>query len=1050
MAMEKTFDAGEAEPRIYKAWEDSGAFKAGANASRPDTYTIMIPPPNVTGALHMGHAFNNTLQDILIRWHRMRGFDTLWQPGTDHAGIATQMVVERELAKSNRRRTDMSRDEFIDLVWEQKVNSRGNITGQLRRLGASLDWSREAFTMGGAPGDPEAGKGPNFHDAVIKVFVDMYRKGLIYRGKRLVNWDPKFETAISDLEVENIETPGHMWHFKYPLAGGETYTYVEKDEDGNIVLEEERDYISIATTRPETMLGDGAVAVHPSDERYAPIVGKLCEIPVGPREHRRLIPIITDDYPDPAFGSGAVKITGAHDFNDYGVASRNDIPMYRLMDTQANMRDDGAPYAEAAARAQEIANGAAFTEAEVDTLNLVPDHLRGLSRDEARSRVVEEITADGLAVLTTADDPRLGRDSVKPGSEGADDVIPLVEAKPIMQPFGDRSKVVIEPMLTDQWFVDAEKIVGPALDAVRSGQTKILPESGEKTYYHWLENIEPWCISRQLWWGHQIPVWYGFDLSGEGFRDDEGDGSLDPVEMGRLLLSQQHLKKGDEHLHCAHDFEAVAPQFDDVLATLPTPLNHATVVEVADRETALHTIAKSFADYEISQDPTRLVYPVWRDPDVLDTWFSSGLWPIGTLGWPEETPELAKYFPTSTLVTGQDILFFWVARMMMMQLAVVDQVPFDTVYLHGLVRDAKGKKMSKSLGNVVDPLEVIDEYGADALRFSSAAMAALGGVLKLDMQRIAGYRNFGTKLWNAVRFAEMNDVFAADVPVMSVSELKPAYTVNKWIIGETARVREVVDAAMADFRFNDAANALYGFVWGKVCDWYVEFAKPLLQGEDAAAQAETRATMRWVLDQCLILLHPIMPFITEELWGATGERAKMLIHADWPTYTSDIADADADREMTWVIGLIEDIRSARQQMHVPAGLHVPMVVTGMDAAAKGAWERNETLILRLARVEGLTEVDAFPKGTITIPAGTAIFGLPLADIIDVAEEKARLEKTIQKLGKELGGLRGRLNNPKFAESAPEEVVEETRANLAARESEEAQLKEALARLSELA
>ncbi|WP_158971035.1 valine--tRNA ligase [Chachezhania sediminis] len=1049
MAMDKTFDAAEAEPRLYKAWEESGAFKAGANASRADTYCIMIPPPNVTGSLHMGHAFNNTLQDILIRWHRMRGFDTLWQPGTDHAGIATQMVVERELAKTNRRRTDMSRPDFIDLVWQQKVNSRGHIIGQLKRLGASADWSREAFTMGGAAGDPDAGKGaPNFHDAVIKVFVDMYDKGLIYRGKRLVNWDPHFETAISDLEVENIETPGHMWHFKYPLAGGETYEYVEKDEDGNVTLRETRDYISIATTRPETMLGDGAVAVHPSDERYAPIVGKLCEIPVGPKEHRRLIPIITDDYPDPTFGSGAVKITGAHDFNDYGVASRNDIPMFRLMDTRANMRDDGAPYAEAAARAQDIANGAAFTVAEVDTLNLVPDHLRGLSRDEARKAVVDEINADGLAVMTLADDPRLGKTGFTPEEGEEIPQVPLVEAKAIMQPFGDRSKVVIEPMLTDQWFVDAEKIVGPALDAVRTGRTKILPESGEKTYYHWLENIEPWCISRQLWWGHQIPVWYGFDLSGEGFRDDEGDGALDPVEMGRLLLDQK-LLAGDEHIHCGHDFDAVAGQFADVLQTLPTPLNAARVIEVEDRATALHTLAASLAEYEVSQDPTHLVYPVWRDPDVLDTWFSSGLWPIGTLGWPDQTPELARYFPTSTLVTGQDILFFWVARMMMMQLAVVGDVPFDTVYLHGLVRDAKGKKMSKSLGNVVDPLEVIDEYGADALRFSSAAMAALGGVLKLDMARIAGYRNFGTKLWNAVRFAEMNGVYESSVPVLPVAQLAPEHTVNKWILGETARVRAAVDAALAEFKFNDAANALYAFVWGKVCDWYVEFAKPLLQGDDAAAKAETQATMRWVLDQCLILLHPIMPFITEELWGETGDRAKMLIHGDWPTYGPEIADAEADREMTWVIGLIDAIRSARAQMHVPAGLHVAMLVTGMDDAARAAWARNEALILRLARVEGLTEVGAFPKGTVTIPAEGATFGLPLADIIDIAEEKARLEKTLAKLAKELGGLRGRLNNPKFAESAPEEVVEETRANLAAREGEEAQLKEALARLSEL-
>jgi valyl-tRNA synthetase len=462
MPMEKTFDAAEAEPRLYAAWEKAGAFRAGANASRDETFCVMIPPPNVTGSLHMGHAFNNTLQDILVRWHRMRGFDTLWQPGTDHAGIATQMVVERELAKEgNITRREMGREAFVARVWEQKVRSRDNIKGQLRRLGASCDWDRESFTMSGAPGAPE-GEDGNFHDAVIKVFVEMYEKGLIYRGKRLVNWDPHFETAISDLEVENIEVAGHMWHFKYPLADGATYTYVEKDEDGNVTFQEERDYISIATTRPETMLGDGAVAVHPSDERYAPIVGKLCEIPVGPKEHRRLIPIITDDYPDPTFGSGAVKITGAHDFNDYGVASRNHIPMYRLMDTRGYMRDDGAPYAEAATRAQEIARGADFTEAEVDTLNLVPDDLRGLDRFEARERVVEQITGEGLAVtqVVTRTDKESG--------EEISETVPLVENKPIMQPFGDRSKVVIEPMLTDQWFVDAERIVGPATAGSRS------------------------------------------------------------------------------------------------------------------------------------------------------------------------------------------------------------------------------------------------------------------------------------------------------------------------------------------------------------------------------------------------------------------------------------------------------------------------------------------------------------------------------------------------------------------------------------------------------
>ncbi len=1055
MPMEKTFNAAEAEPRLYARWEETGAFAAGANA-RTDaaTYCIMIPPPNVTGSLHMGHAFNNTLQDILIRWHRMRGFDTLWQPGTDHAGIATQMVVERELAANQEpSRREMGREAFIDRVWQQKLKSRGNIIGQLKRLGASCDWSREAFTMGGAHGDPDAGTGaPNFHDAVIKVFVDMYDKGLIYRGKRLVNWDPHFETAISDLEVENIEVAGHMWHFKYPLAGGATYEYVEKDEDGNVVLRETRDYISIATTRPETMLGDGAVAVHPSDERYAPIVGQLCEIPVGPKEHRRLIPIITDDYPDPDFGSGAVKITGAHDFNDYGVAKRGGIPCYRLMDTKGAMRDDGAGYAEAAEIAMAVAKGArTLSEAETDTINLVPDDLRGLDRFETRKKVVEQITGEGLAVMVTNPDHDAEREADPERRVGSLPTIPMVENKPIMQPFGDRSKVVIEPMLTDQWFVDAEKIVGPALDAVRGGDITILPESGEKTYYHWLENIEPWCISRQLWWGHQVPVWYGFDLSGAGFSDDEGDGALDEVELARLL-SDQSLLKGEERHHCAHDFDTVAGQFADVLNTLPTPLNHARVVEVDDRDAAAHVIATSLADYNVSQDPTKLVYPVWRDADVLDTWFSSGLWPIGTLGWPDQTPELARYFPTSTLVTGQDILFFWVARMIMMQLSVVDQIPFDTVYLHGLVRDAKGKKMSKSTGNVIDPLDIIDEFGADALRFSSAAMAALGGVLKLDMERIKGYRNFGTKLWNAVRFAEMNGVYDCTNCETGGFDLPQNVqnTANNWIVGETAKVRYVVDEAMQNYRFNDAANALYAFVWGKVCDWYLEFSKPLLASDDAAIVAETRATMGWVLDQCLILLHPIMPFITEELWGVTAERPKMLVHGDWPTYqAADLVDENADREMNWVIAVIDEIRSARAQMHVPAGLKIPMLQVELDAAGRGAWTRNEALIMKLARLDSLSIVKEMPKGAVTIAVPGGTFGLPLADIIDVDEEKARLEKTLARVQKELGGLKDRLSNEKFISSAPPEIVEETRANAAARAEEVDKLQAALARLAEL-
>jgi valyl-tRNA synthetase len=959
MALEKTFDTGTAEARIYAAWEQAGCFKAGANATRDETFTIMIPPPNVTGVLHMGHAFNNTLQDILIRWKRMQGVDTLWQPGTDHAGIATQMVVERELAKAGEpTRAEMGRQAFLAKVWEWKKQSGGTIINQLKRLGASCDWDRTAFTMSGAPNAP-ADEDGNFHDAVIKVFVEMYKKGLIYRGKRLVNWDPHFETAISDLEVENIEVAGHMWHFKYPLADGQTYTYVEKDEDGNITLSEERDYISIATTRPETMLGDGAVAVHPSDERYAPIIGKLCEIPVGPKEHRRLIPIITDEYPDPDFGSGAVKITGAHDFNDYQVAKRGGIPMYNLMDTRAAMRADGRPYAEEAAEAQRISNGEIeWDENKVAAMNLVPDEYRGLDRMEARERVVAAITVEGNAVMIP---------NPKAGDDGEADLIPHVENKPIMQPFGDRSKVVIEPMLTDQWFVETAKIVGPALDAVRDGTVQIIPESGEKTYYHWLENIEPWCISRQLWWGHQVPVWF-----------DE---------------------KGNQY--CA-----------------------ATEAEAQ------------------AQAPGKTLT---RDPDVLDTWFSSGLWPIGTLGWPEQNAALDKYFPTSTLITGQDILFFWVARMMMMQLAVVDQIPFDTVYLHGLVRDAKGKKMSKSTGNVIDPLEIIDEYGADALRFTNAAMASIGGVLKLDMQRIQGYRNFGTKLWNAARFAEMNEAVLSDGTVPMADQ-----AVNKWIIGETAKVREVVDAAFDTYRFNDAAQALYAYVWGKVCDWYVELSKPLLNGNDEAAKEETRRVMGWVIDQCLILLHPIMPFITEELWGALGERAKMVVHADWPTYTAaELVDAVADREMNWVISLIEGIRSARSQMRVPAGLRIPMIVTELDAAGQAAWDRNEAMILKLARVVDLTHADAFPKGSITVAVPGGTFGLPLADIIDIDAEKERLEKSLGKLAKELGGLRGRLNNPKFVASAPDEVVEEARANLAEREEEEVQLKAAMDRLNEI-
>ncbi|MEK9570439.1 MAG: valine--tRNA ligase [Paracoccaceae bacterium] len=953
MALNKHFDSATVERRVSEKWIGNKAFRAGANAKDGQpSYTIMIPPPNVTGVLHMGHAFNNTLQDILIRWKRMQGYNTLWQPGTDHAGIATQMVVERQLAEQGKKRTDFSRDEFLEKIWNWKKKSGGTIISQLQRLGASCDWDREAFTMSGAPNAPKD-EGGNFHDAVIKVFVDLYKKGLIYRGKRLVNWDPHFETAISDLEVENIEVAGHMWHFKYPLKGGETYTYIEKDENGNITLQEERDYISIATTRPETMLGDGAVAVHPSDQRYKPLIGKFCEIPVGPKQYRRLIPIITDEYPDPNFGSGAVKITGAHDFNDYQVAKRSNIPMYSLMDKKGVMRVDGSPYKDEVAKAQAILNEEiSWDEDLIASMNLVPDEYRGLDRFEARKKVVAEITAEGLAVMVDATD-----------NEGNLSTKAFVESKPIMQPFGDRSKVVIEPMLTDQWFVETSKIVKPALDAVKNGEIKIIPESGEKTYYHWLNNIEPWCISRQLWWGHQVPVWFD--------------------------------KDGNQY--CA--------------------------------------VTESEAQEQAGSD-----VKLTRDPDVLDTWFSSGLWPIGTLGWPEDSTALNQYFPTSTLVTGQDILFFWVARMIMMQLAVRNEIPFDTVYLHGLVRDAKGKKMSKSTGNVVDPIDIIDEYGADALRFTNASMASIGGVLKLDTQRIAGYRNFGTKLWNAARFASLNEAnFGLSLPVAKE-------TVNRWIVGETVKTLNEVNIAFDQFRFNDAAQALYSFVWGTVCDWYVELSKPLLNSDDSRIKNETRQTMGWVIDHCLILLHPIMPFITEELWETLSKRNEMLVHFDWPEYDSELIDHAAGLEMNWVVNLIESIRSARAQLRVPAGLKIPMIFLEMESEAKQAWENNSEMIQKLARITELTSADEIPKGSIAISAKGASFALPLEGIIDVEEEKKRLSKSLDKLQKEISALKGRLQNSKFIESAPEEVILETQENLILREEEEAKLSSAASQL----
>lgn len=1005
MPMEKNFNAAEAEARISARWIGEKAFRAGANAKagRP-AFSVMIPPPNVTGSLHMGHAFNNTLQDILVRWHRMQGDDTLWQPGTDHAGIATQMVTEREMAKNGEpSRREMGREKFLTRVWEQKRNSRGTIIGQLQRLGASCDWDREAFTMSGAPGAPAGEKG-NFHDAVIKVFVDLYNKGFIYRGKRLVNWDPHFETAISDLEVEQVEVQGAMHRLRYKLEDGLTYQHaIEFDEDGKPTAFETRDFITVATTRPETMLGDTGIAVHPEDARYKHLIGKHVLLPLV----NRLIPIVADEYADPTKGTGAVKITPAHDFNDWGVGQRQGLRVINIMDTKAAIT---------------LERNTDFLIHAAPTPECMALH--GLDRYVARKELLRLAEEQGWL------------DGIDPDKH--------------FVPHGDRSKVAIEPLLTFQWFVDAAKIVGPALDAVRGGKVKIIPESGERTYYHWLDNIEPWCISRQLWWGHQIPVWTAMvpNLKGDigTWRVSASDtvspeqaqkflheNAFDEKELGGELTSAGLLTMQ----FCASSVEEVKKLVEQVWIDRTGSLPPYPLVEVDDEPSEWPQFM-----YNTPNKGTDI--PLWRDPDVLDTWFSSGLWPIGTLGWPEKTPELAKYFPTSVLVTGQDILFFWVARMMMMQLAVVDDIPFHTVYLHGLVRDAKGKKMSKSLGNVIDPLEIIDEFGADALRFTNAAMASLGGVLKLDTQRIAGYRNFGTKLWNACRFAEMNGVWEGHKTQSTAP--KATGTANRWIIGETAKVLAEVDAAMAEFRFDQAADALYKFVWGKVCDWYVEFAKPLFDGDLAA---ETRATMGWVLDQCMILLHPFMPFITEELWATTGTRAGMLVHQDWPTYGADLIDTASDREMTWTTGLIDEIRSARAQMHVPVGLKIDLVATELSADARQAWANNEALIKRLARVETLSEAATAPKGSIAVAADGAAFAIPLEGIIDIAEEKTRLQKAYDKLAKEIGGLKGRLNNPNFVASAPEEVVIEARGNLEAREDEAAKIDAALKRLAEL-
>ncbi|AMN53568.1 valine--tRNA ligase [Labrenzia sp. CP4] len=974
--LDKTYDAASVEPRIYETWEKAEAFKAGAGAKEgAASFSIVIPPPNVNGSLHMGHALNNTLQDILIRWKRMQGFDTLWQPGTDHAGIALQIAVERQMAERDEpSRTEIGREAFVQRAWRYKGEVGSAIIAQLKRLGASCDWSRERFTMD-----------EGLSEAVRKVFVDLYNEGLIYKSKRLVNWDPKMETAISDLEVENIETDGHMWHFRYPLAGGATYEYVEKDEEGNITLRETRDYISIATTRPETMLGDGAVAVHPDDERYKPIVGKLCEIPVGPKEHRRLIPIITDEYPDPDFGSGAVKITGAHDFNDYGVAQRNKIPMYRLMDTKGAMRADGAPYVEEAAKAQAIIDGAEMTIQEVDLINIVPDDLRGLDRFEARKRVIEQITAEGLAVTAPADHPdvawmkgqapewnTLGRAVVRPLEEGveAPERLPLVESKKIMQPFGDRSKVVIEPMLTDQWFVDAKTLAAPALKAVQDGTTKLIPGNADKVYFNWLNDIQPWCISRQLWWGHQIPVWYDED--------------------------------GKEY--CAHsEEEAVAMAGGKALT---------------------------------------------RDEDVLDTWFSSALWPFSTLGWPHKTPELERYYKTDVLITGLDIIFFWVARMMMQGIHFMDEVPFHTVYFNSIVVDGKGKKMSKSTGNVIDPLDLIGRFGADATRFALASQEVQARrMLRMSDQAAEGGQRFATKLWNAARFAEMNGCARME----GFDPAATNHTLNRWIATEASRCIAEVTAALEDFRFNDASGAAYRFTWNTFCDWYLELAKPIFNGDDEAAKAETRATAAWALDEILKVLHPIMPFLTEELWERLGDEGNahdgLLMLTAWPE--PKVSDEAAAGEINWLVDLISEIRSVRAEMNIPAGAKVSVVVAGASEQTKARLKTHESAILRLARAETVSLADAAPSGAAQIIVGEATVCLPLAGVVDLGAEKTRLQKEAGKLEGEISKIEKKLSNPAFVAKAPEEVVDGEREKVAESKEKLEKVQTALGRLAEI-
>ena len=986
--LEKTFQPADIEPRIAAEWERADAFKAGRGAAGGANvpYAIVIPPPNVTGSLHMGHALNNTLQDVLVRFERMRGRDVLWQPGTDHAGIATQMVVERKLAADKQpSRRELGREEFLRRVWEWKAESGGTIVNQLKRLGASCDWSRERFTM-----DEGLSK------AVVKVFVELYNTvlpdgtRLIYKDKRLVNWDPKFQTAISDLEVVPMEKrgsfawvmpeacnqvmpeagnqkdgdpekpfdeaalakvlakdpSGHMYYFRYPLT--------------KKVAGYAHDYIVVATTRPETMLGDTGVAVHPEDVRYAALVKAKATVTlplVG-----RVIPIVADEYSDPEKGTGAVKITPAHDFNDFEVGKRQNLAQINILDAFGKLNDEA------------------------------PESYRGMDRFEARKKVVSEIHALGL--------------------------LEKIEPTTHTVPHGDRSGAVIEPWLTDQWYVNAAEMAKDAIKAVDSGKTEFIPANWKKTYDEWMHNIQPWCISRQLWWGHQIPAWYGPVLPKDGILGSQ------------LVLGPDAGKANSPKL--AEMFVA-ASEADAVAAAKSYYGCNVVIVESAEAGLRLK-----------HKEPTMFI---WRDPDVLDTWFSSALWPFSTLGWPDDTAELKKYYPTSVLVTGFDIIFFWVARMMMMGLHFMKEVPFKQVYIHALVRDEKGQKMSKSKGNVMDPLVLIDEFGADALRFTLAAMAAQGRDIKLAKSRVEGYRNFATKLWNASRFAEMNEC----VRQQNFDPAKVEQTINKWIIGETELAAKAVTEALEAYKFNEAANSAYEFVWGQFCDWYVELIKPLLGGEDEEAKAETRNTTAWVLDQILKLLHPFMPFITEELWAHMVEhgvaRRTILCLSEWPRLDG-LVDQKAIDEINWIVRLVSEIRSVRTEMSVPAGAKIPLVIVGADADLKARVIRNDETIKRLARLDDISFAKAAPKQAALIVTGETTAALPLAGIIDMGAERKRLEKAIESANSDLGKMDAKLSNPSFMERAKEEAIEEAKERKAELEAEIKRFTAALKRLGD--